>query len=166
MVRYAALAAVVALSGAGGAWAVIGPPSAGPSEAPLRGSQGFDPVAEAPSVAKAADGHYWAEGLANGARIRFLVDTGASNVSLTLEDARRLGVDPSALVYDRRVRTAAGDSLAAPVRLASLSVDGARVRDVDALVIGHGLPASLLGMSYLGRLARFEATPDALILQP
>ncbi len=168
MVRHAVLAAVAAVSVAGGAWAVFSPASAGPSEAeaPLRGSQGYDPADEAASVAKGADGHFWADGRVNGARVRFLVDTGASNVSLTLADAQRLGVDISALVYNRTVRTAGGDSLAAPVRLASVSVDGAQVPDVDALVISRGLPASLLGMSYLGRLTRFEATPAALILQP
>ena len=107
-----------------------------------------------------------AGGRVNGAHIRFLVDTGASNVSLTLADAQRLGVDMGSLIYDRTVRMAGGDSLAASVRLASVSVDGARVPDVEALVISRGLPASLLGMSYLGRLARFEATPASLILQP
>jgi aspartyl protease family protein len=37
---------------------------------------------------------------------------------------------------------------------------------VDAMVVAQGLPASLLGMSYLGRLSRLEATPQALILRP
>jgi aspartyl protease family protein len=52
------------------------------------------------------------------------------------------------------------------VHLASVSIAGARVRDVDALVIEKGLENSLLGMSYLGRLSRFEATPNSLILHP
>ncbi len=168
MVRYAVLAAVAAVSVAGGAWAVISPAPAGPSEAqaPLRGYQGDDPASEAPQVAKGPDGHFWADGRVNGAHIRFLVDTGASNVSLTLADAQRLGLDMGSLIYDRTVRMAGGDSLAASVRLASVSVDGAQVPNVEALVISRGLPASLLGMSYLGRLTRFEATPAALILQP
>ena len=61
---------------------------------------------------------------------------------------------------------AAGDSLAARVKLDSVSVGGVRVADVDALVIGRGLPASLLGMSYLGRLSSVEATPSSLLLNP
>ena len=40
-----------------------------------------------------------------------------------------------------------------------------QVSDVDAFVIDKGLETSLLGMSYLGRLAKFEATPDALVLR-
>jgi aspartyl protease family protein len=98
--------------------------------------------------------------------VHFLVDTGASSVFLTPDDARRLGVDPANLIYNQTVRTIGGDSLAAPVKLDSLSVDGVRVADVDALVIGRGLPTSLLGMSYLGRLSRFEATPTSLVLDP
>jgi len=52
------------------------------------------------------------------------------------------------------------------VRLANLTVSGARIDNVDALVIERGLDTSLLGMTYLGRLASFQATRQALILQP
>ena len=55
---------------------------------------------------------------------------------------------------------------AAEVKLASVSIAGARVNDVEALVIEKGLPSSLLGMTYLGRLSAFEATKTALILRP
>jgi aspartyl protease family protein len=47
-----------------------------------------------------------------------------------------------------------------------VTVAGARLEDVDALVIEKGLDTSLLGMSYLGRLTSFQATRQALILQP
>jgi aspartyl protease family protein len=167
MLRFAVITAVGALSAAGAAGALINSaPAPGPARmAPLRGSQVSDPV-EATSLAKAADGHFWAEGLVNGSRVRFLVDTGASSVALTAADAERLGLDPAGLVYDTPVHTANGDGVAARVRLASLSVAGARLQDVDAVVVGQGLASSLLGMSYLGRLSRFEATRNALILQP
>ncbi len=118
------------------------------------------------SIPKSSDGHYWANGRANGASVRFLVDTGASAVSLTPDDARRLGFDTAALSYSNRVTTAAGQARAASVRLASLTVSGARLENVDALVIEKGLDTSLLGMTYLGRLASFQATRQALILQP
>jgi aspartyl protease family protein len=117
-------------------------------------------------VTKASDGHYWAEGQVDGAAVRFLVDTGASNVALTSADAQRLGFDPLSLAYDVPVRTANGETRAARISLPSLSVGGARVQDVQAMVVREGLTTSLLGMSYLGRLSRFEATPQALILRP
>ncbi|RZJ74790.1 MAG: hypothetical protein EON88_37310, partial [Brevundimonas sp.] len=55
---------------------------------------------------------------------------------------------------------------AAPVTLQTVSVAGARVEQVEALVVAEGLPHSLLGMSYLGRLSAFTATPAALTLRP
>ena len=117
-------------------------------------------------ISKAADGHYWAEAEVDGRWMRFLVDTGASAVALTTADAQRLGVDTAALEYDRPVKTANGDTMAAPVTLDHLSIAGARVDRVEALVVRDGLQTSLLGMSYLGRLSRFEATPTSLILRP
>ena len=163
MLRYAAFAAVTAVLTVGTLQVVTGSAHAAP-DAPLRGWQGseLDPA----SLIKAADGHFWADGLVDGAPVHFLVDTGASSVSLTPQDAERLGLQPAQLIYDQTVRTAAGDSLAARVRLDSVSVAGVRLSGVDALVIGPGLPASLLGMSFLGRLSQFEATPTALVLHP
>lgn len=118
------------------------------------------------SITKSGDGHYWADGRVNGEKVRFLVDTGATAVALTPDDARRLGFDPAALAYTNRVVTAAGPARAASVKLASLTVSGARLDNVDALVIEKGLDTSLLGMTYLGRLASFQATRETLILQP
>jgi len=118
------------------------------------------------SLVKAADGHFWAEASVNGKQVRFLVDTGATTVALTAADAQRLGLDLDTLTFDRPVMTAAGEAKAAVVELDYIAIAGARVDKVQALVLKEGLSASLLGMSYLGRLSRFEATPTALILRP
>jgi aspartyl protease family protein len=63
------------------------------------------------------------------------------------------------------VKTANGPEPAARVRLGVVAVGNAEVSDVDAIVIDKGLPTSLLGMTYLGRLSKFEATQDALDLR-
>ena len=118
------------------------------------------------AVAKAADGHFWADAQVNGQPVHFLVDTGATAVALTPEDAQRLGFKPSDLKYGHNVTTAGGTSRAAIVTLASVSVNGARLDDVQALVVADGLDVSLLGMSYLGRLTRFEATRSTLRFEP
>lgn len=117
------------------------------------------------AVAMESDGHYWAEADVDGKRVRFLVDTGATAVALTLNDARRLGLDIDHMNFDQAVRTASGEARAAQVELGYVAVAGARVEKVRALVLDQGLPASLLGMTYLGRLSRFEATPGSLILR-
>ncbi len=117
-------------------------------------------------VPKAADGHFWAQARVNGRPIRVLVDTGSSAVALTLADAKALDLDTSHLDYDRSVATASGPAAAAPVTLHSVSVAGAEVADVHALVVAGGMDASLLGMSYLGRLSGFSADRQALTLTP
>ncbi|WP_284876713.1 TIGR02281 family clan AA aspartic protease [Brevundimonas sp. MEB006b] len=117
-------------------------------------------------VVKGADGHYWAEANIDGKAVRVLVDTGASVVALTRADALRLGVDPEPEAFTGKVQTASGVVRAAPVQLKSISVAGARVDRVEALVVEQGLEYSLLGMSYLGRLSAFSATPTGLTLRP
>ncbi|OGN49850.1 MAG: hypothetical protein A2352_08860 [Caulobacterales bacterium RIFOXYB1_FULL_67_16] len=117
-------------------------------------------------VVKGPDGHYWAQAKIDGRAVQVLVDTGASVVALTRADARRLGVDPAPEAFTGKVQTASGVVRAAPVRLKTISVAGVRVNDVEALVVEEGLAYSLLGMSYLGRLSAFEATPTGLTLRP
>ena len=170
MLKFAVLTLVAAVSAVGAAQAVVAlDPERGASalvatalrDAPAPAASG-SPAA----IAKGRDGHYWAEAEVNGRQIRFLVDTGASAVALTLNDARRLGIQTDQLDYSQTVLTAAGQTRAAAVQLGAVSIAGARVEDVDALVIAEGLDTSLLGMSYLGRLSRFEATPTTLVLRP
>jgi aspartyl protease family protein len=164
MIRYAAVAAGGALLAIGGLQVVAGPAAHARADSTLRGEQGSGP--EPARLIKTVDGHFWADAQVDGQAVHFLIDTGASSVFLTPLDAERLGVDPGNLVYDQPVRTIGGDSVGARVKLGSVSVNGVRVADVDALVIPRGLPASLLGMTYLGRLSRFEATPTSLVLDP
>ena len=119
----------------------------------------------ATAIPKAQDGHFWANATVNSHAVRFLVDTGATVVVLTEADAQRLGFDKSNLTYNRKVITAMGPTQAAEVTLASVGVGESTVHNVDALIIPQG-GTSLLGMSYLGRLSRIEATPSSLVLHP
>jgi aspartyl protease family protein len=170
--RAAIIALVATASAIGTAEAVVR--LAGDQARALRAAAAEAPsfietVAGAPvrgAVPKASDGHYWAYADVDGASVRVLVDTGATAVALTPRDAERLGLDLSKLRYGSSVVTAGGRARAAPIRLASVTVAGARLTNVDALVIEKGLDASLLGMSYLGRLSSFEATPKGLFLRP
>jgi aspartyl protease family protein len=84
---------------------------------------------------------------------------------LTLEDARRAGININNLVYDRQVQTANGRAVAAEVMLRDVRIGGVRVTNVRALVMAEGLHISLLGMTYLGQLQKVEVMPNQLILQ-
>lgn len=133
-----------------------------PADAPAHGGPA--------QVLKAADGHYWADALIDGQNgpraVRVMVDTGASVVVLTPVDAARLGLRLGTGDFSATVITASGPVRAAPVALRTVAVSGARVEQVEALVVERGLPHSLLGMSYLGRLSSFSATPVGLTLRP
>jgi aspartyl protease family protein len=168
MFRIAAIVLVGALSAVGAAGAVVkfDPSHRAAPSAQMAATPAVITASSNAQVTKAADGHYWAEASVNGSAVRFLVDTGATAVALTSEDAMRLGLAPAALNYDIDVTTADGKTRAAAVKLRTVTIAGARVDNVEALVIEKGLKTSLLGMSYLGRLSSFEATRTALILKP
>lgn len=100
----------------------------------------------------------------NGVPIRFLVDTGATDIVLSLDDARRAGIDPDRLNYDRSATTANGVVRTASVRLDSVQFAGHVVRDVPASVNSGDLGLSLLGMSYLDQFRKIEISGDRMLL--
>ena len=110
-------------------------------------------------------GHFVIEATVDGINIRFLVDTGASDVVLSPADAERLGFDLKKLSYTRRFETANGIVVGAPVRLGSVAVGPVAVADVRATVNGAPMQNSLLGMSFLGRLSGYQVSRDTLVLR-
>ena len=110
-------------------------------------------------------GHFVVEARVNGTPIRFLVDTGASEVVLTPADARRIGLNPNALSYTQRYRTANGIGEGAPIRLNRVTVGPIEVEDVRASVNRAEMAGSLLGMTFLGRLSGYEVRDGVLTLR-
>jgi aspartyl protease family protein len=111
-------------------------------------------------------GHFYVDGTVDGRRIGFVVDTGATAVSLTQSDAARLGIHPAQRDYTVRTMTANGVGHAAPVRLDMVEIGGVTVRNVDAFVHPDAaLSQNLLGMSFLSRLRRFEYREGRLVLE-
>jgi clan AA aspartic protease (TIGR02281 family) len=82
---------------------------------------------------------------------------------LTPSDARAAGIDPSALVYDKSMRTANGTIPAATAVLREVRVGGLSIGDVRAAIIPKA-PQSVLGISFLSRLKSFEMRQDRLTL--
>ena len=106
------------------------------------------------SVTLAADarGHFVTDAQVNGAPIRFLVDTGATLISLPYSEARRLGIDTSKAPRGTAM-TANGATLVFRVKLDTVRIGGVELHNVDALVLqGQGLDVALLGMSFLNRV--------------
>lgn len=113
---------------------------------------------------RAEDGLFYVSGLVNGQSIRFLVDTGASMIVLTPEDARRVGAaqaDNDAIVTE----TANGTSRMTRVTLASMQVGGTGASAVPAAVAQDGLKVSLLGQNWLSHLDSVRIDGDRMVLQ-
>ena len=133
---------------------------AAPKEADRRGSAFREASIEADPR-----GQYTAEALVNGLPVRMMIDTGASVVSVSASTAARLGLSPSA-GPKWRVKTANGDSLAAPVTLDTVSFGGLFMKDVQALILApEAGDVNLIGASFLKRLASVEQRDGILFLR-
>lgn len=96
-------------------------------------------------------GHFFTTGNINGTSVRFLVDTGASMISLGATDARRIGLD-----FNRGQKaltnTANGQVVVSKVQLDTVRIAGVTLHNVDALIHQNEMPIALLGMSFLNRM--------------
>jgi aspartyl protease family protein len=111
-------------------------------------------------------GHYHAEAEINGRRVNVLVDTGATMVALTYEDAGTLGLPVRDSDFTHRVSTANGFGRIAPVMIDRISIGDITVRNVRGAVMEPGkLGTTLLGMSFLGRPQRVDMRAGTLVLQ-
>lgn len=98
-----------------------------------------------------AGGHFYVTGNINGTTVRFIVDTGASTISLGASDARRIGIDPSK-GRPGIVNTANGQAMVSLVKLDTVRVGEIVLNNVDATVHQTDMPIALLGMSFLNRM--------------
>ncbi|WP_439526264.1 TIGR02281 family clan AA aspartic protease [Roseovarius mucosus] len=115
-------------------------------------------------VPRAPDGHYYLTVEIEGVPVRFVVDTGASQIVLSQSDAERIGLDTKSLAYLGRAYTANGEVRTAPVRLESLAVGPVRHENLRAVVNQGEMGQSLLGMEYLQRFSSIEITGGRLVL--
>lgn len=110
-------------------------------------------------------GHFETIAEVNGRDVDVMVDTGATMVALTYEDAERAGIFLTPADFTQRVSTANGVAKIAPVELASVSIGGITIRNVRGAVSERGnLHKTLLGMTFLGRLSRVEMRRNDLVL--
>jgi len=96
-------------------------------------------------------GHFLTTGNINGMSVRFIIDTGASMVSLGASDASRIGIDASR-GQKAIANTANGQTTVTLVKLDTVRVGEIIMNNVDALVHQQDMPYVLLGMSFLNRM--------------
>jgi aspartyl protease family protein len=113
-----------------------------------------------------SNGQYQTEMEIDQTPVRALVDTGATLVALTAEDARQLDIDPQPSAFNIPARTANGTAKVAHVRLREISIGDITVHDVDAVVAQPGaLRISLLGMSFLRKLSGFQVDAGRFVMK-
>jgi aspartyl protease family protein len=137
-------------------------------EARKRGVPAPGPASEPNSVTvfAGAGGHFYVESTVNGSQMRMMIDTGATVVALTKDDARRIGFYPSSSDFNLTISTANGNVRAAPVVLKEVTIGEISVRNVVAVVQPDNLMReSLLGMSFLSKLSHFEISGGRLVLR-
>lgn len=115
-------------------------------------------------IPRSPDGHYYVTLEINGEKMRFMADTGATNIVLSTDDARRLGIEPESLLFLEEAMTANGTVRTARVRLPEVRLGPFRDEDVAAYVSEGDMDLSLLGMDYLGQY-HVELSRDRMILR-
>jgi aspartyl protease family protein len=112
----------------------------------------------------ADDGHFYLDTNINDHPVRFMVDTGSSDVVLNLSDAKRIGIDTNKLIFNKNYQTANGQAFGASLKIREVMVSGVKFKDVNVSVNSANMGVSLLGMSFLKRFTKYEVYQDKLIL--
>jgi aspartyl protease family protein len=133
--------------------------------APARAKQAAS-IGSVVEIEAADNGHFNAEVEINGRPVEVMIDTGATMVALSYEDAERAGLLLNDSDFTSAVSTANGMARVAPVTLDRVSIGDITVRDVPAAVTERGrMRTSLLGMSFLRKLSRFDMRSGRLVMQ-
>ena len=116
-------------------------------------------------IRRTQGGHFAVNAQVDGQRVGMLIDTGASQVTLTYEDAKKAGLKPETLKFSMPVTTANGTAQAAPITIPELSIGPIVRRNVQAAVAQEGrLDTSLLGMNFLSSLSAVRIQPNEMRL--
>ncbi len=112
----------------------------------------------------AQDGHFYIDVKINNEPVRFMIDTGASDIVLNMDEAKKVGIKLDELNYNKRYQTANGAAFGASVVLNEIEVGGVKFHDVGASINEADMGISLLGMSFLRKFRKYEFYQDRLIL--
>jgi len=115
-------------------------------------------------LARAHDGHFYAPVTVGAQTVTMLVDTGASVVALTGEDARMAGLSWDAMQLATVAQGAGGAVRGVAVTIPLMRLGTHEARDVPAVIIPEGLPISLLGQTFLKDIEPVRIERDRMML--
>ncbi len=112
------------------------------------------------------DGHFWLQADVNGQNIEFLVDSGASGISMGVNDADLANIEYDLEGYPVLMNTANGTSKSYRAEIRTLKAESIKYEDVDIFISPALGNINLLGMSFLNRLQSWRVEGNKMILQP
>lgn len=138
--------------------------AATPAEPALTAPEAAPGWGDSFTLARADDGHFYADVSIDGQDTRMLVDTGASVIALTGEDAAALGLAWDDGEVSEVAQGASGPVLGVRTVLPLVELGGFTAENVPALIIPEGLFVSLLGQSFLSKIASVEMAGDKMVM--
>jgi aspartyl protease family protein len=140
-------------------------PQTSNAPAPRPASKPAPPVTSEIALPRAADGHFYAEAMVNGAPVRFIVDTGATTVALTKADARAAGLTFTDADFTGTAKGAGGDVKVKPAQIDRVTLGPHDARAVDGAIVQGDLPVSLLGQSWLKTVGTVSISGNTMVLR-
>ncbi len=110
------------------------------------------------------NGHFYINVKINQKTIRFMIDTGASDMIINSSDAIKIGIDINKLNFNKTYQTANGKTFGASVILEEIEIANTKFIDIPASINNSDMGVSLLGMSFLKRCEKYEFYQDKLVL--
>jgi aspartyl protease family protein len=116
------------------------------------------------AIKAANDGHFYINILVNGKKIRFMVDTGASDIVLNYSDAQKLGINFKEISSFRRYQTANGFVVNGMINIEEMQLENIKFNNIQVAVSSKDIGNSLLGMSFLSQFEKYEFYQNNLVL--
>ena len=133
---------------------------------PTHKSEPVDPAATGVEITlqRSSDRHFYATANVNGRDVRFLVDTGASEIALTEDDARKVGIKFDPAKYELLGEGASGFVRGQYVELDKIQLDGLHQNATKAVVV-EGANVSLLGQPFLENIDEIVIRRSEMVLR-
>jgi aspartyl protease family protein len=111
-----------------------------------------------------SDRHFYADAEVNGKQVRFLVDTGASEIALTEDDAKKVGIEVDPSKYELIGQGASGIVRGQYVDVDQIDLGGIRESNAKAVVV-QGANISLLGQPFLENVEEIVIRKGEMLLR-
>jgi aspartyl protease family protein len=145
--------------------AEVAKPAPKAATAPARKPNLLQMPGEGVVLDRSSNNHFYADAVANGQGVRFMVDTGATVVALTAKDAERIGLFWTYNELENVGRGVSGDVMGKRVVINSLQLGNLSATNVQAVIIPDGLDISLLGQSFLSGVGSVSISGNQMTLK-